>query len=475
MGKQSLAGDLQACQVLPRKGDSKLNSVRIGNGCGFWGDNVDAPILLAEQGRLDYLTLEYLAELTMSILALQKQRDPNSGFATDFLQVLERLVPILKAQPGLKIITNAGGMNPAACAARAREILDQAGLIQVPIATVTGDDLLPRLDELLASSHVFQNLDTGETLETVRSRVVSVNAYLGARPIVESLRRGAAVVITGRVADVSLTVGPTIHELGWKWDDWDRLAAGSVAGHLIECGAQVTGGLWCNWQEEPDLANVGYPIAEIEASGDLRITKPPGTGGAVNPETVAEQLLYEVGDPKAYLTPDVIADFTSVRLIDQGYDTVSVHGSRGNPTTDTYKVSIAYRDGYTSSGTLIIAGPQAASKGRLCGQVLLERLQRFSRKPAHSNIEILGVGDCVSGVVAAKDDPPEVVLRVSVRDARRDVVERFTKEFAPLVTSGPPGVTGYTSGRPAVREVFAYWPALVAKSAVEGEVQFYRK
>jgi hypothetical protein len=447
-----------------------VTSIRVGNGCGFWGDNRDAPALLAGQGRLDYLTLEYLAELTMSILALQKQRDPQAGFAGDFLDALEQLTPHLRDQPGLKIVTNAGGMNPEACAARARALLDQAGLTGRRIAVARGDDLLPRLDQLLAEGHPFTNLDTNEPLYSVRSRVVSANAYLGARPIAEALGRGADVVITGRVADASLTLGPAVHELGWAWDDWDRLAAGTVAGHLIECGAQATGGLWCNWQEAPDLGNVGYPIAVIAADGTLDLTKPAGTGGAVNRETVSEQLLYEVGDPAAYLTPDVTADFTSVRLTETGRDVVRMDEARGKPATDSYKVSIAYRDGFTASGTLVIFGPEdTVAKARRCGQMVLERLRRAGAEPEHSNIECLGWGEC-RALHRGPNEPPEVVLRVSVRDSRRAVVERFTKELAPLVTSGPPGVTGYTGGRPPVREVLAYWPALVAKGAVQAEV-----
>ena len=448
-----------------------MNPVRIGNGCGFWGDNLDAPIVLAEHGRLDYLTLEYLAELTMSILALQKQRDAAAGFATDFLDVLQRLVPTLRNQPTLKVVTNAGGMNPAACATKARQILDKAGLANRLIATVSGDDLLPRLDQLLAEGHALANLDTGEPLASIRSRVVSANAYLGARPIVDALRQGAAVVITGRIADASLTVSPAVHELGWSWDDWNRLSAASVAGHLIECGAQATGGLCCDWQEINDLANVGYPIAEIEAGGVFRITKPPGSGGAVNRETVTEQLLYEVGDPAAYLTPDVTADFTSVTLTETDMDTVEVRGARGQPATDSYKVSIAYRDGFMASGTLVLLGPDAVAKARLAGEVILQRLRHAGVEVEHSNVECLGAGDCVPGVVTTTAPPPEVVLRVSVRDSRRAAVERFTKEFAPLVTAGPPGVTGYTTGRPPVREVFAYWPALIAKSAVHAKVE----
>lgn len=443
-------------------------TIRIGNGCGFWGDNLDAPVELAAHGRLDVLTLEYLAELTMSILALQKQRDPQAGFAADFLDVLGRLTPHLLAQPKLQIVTNAGGMNPAACAAKARAILDAANLGSRRIGVVSGDDLLPRLDELLAAGHAFTNLDTGAALSTIRDKVVSANAYLGSKPIADALAGGASIVVTGRVADASLTVGPAAHALGWRWDDWDRLAGGVVAGHLIECGAQATGGLWINW-EQTDLNLVGYPIAEMEADGSCRITKPANTGGAVNVETVAEQLLYEVGDPARYLTPDVVADFTSVSLHDRGHDVVEVRSPRGTPATDTYKVSIAYRDGFAASGTLLIFGPHAAAKARRCGEMVRARLKRAGAEPAQFAVECLGAGDCVPGVVRAAAEPPEVVMRIAVRDPRKAVVDRFSKELAPLVTSGPPGVTGYTTGRPAVRESFAYWPALVKKDAVAAQ------
>jgi len=262
-----------------------------------------------------------------------------------------------------------------------------------------------------------------------------------------------------------------VHTFGWKWEDWDRLSAASVAGHLIECGAQATGGLWCNWTEAPDLANVGYPIAEIEPGGAIRLTKSGGSGGVVNIETVTEQLLYEVSDPAAYVTPDVVADFTSVHLKQVANDVVEVSSAKGKPATDSYKVSIAYRDGFASSGTLVVAGPAAAAKGRKCGQIILERLARIGMRPAEALIECLGAGASVPGVVNGPAELPEVVLRLSVRDPDRSKVERFTKELAPLVTSGPPGITGYTTGRPSVREVFAYWPALIAKSAVKPRVE----
>lgn len=444
-----------------------MNGIRIGNGCGFWGDNLDAPVRLAESGRLHYLTLEYLAELTMSILAVQKQKDPAAGFATDFLDVLGRLVPILKRDPHLKIVTNAGGMNPTGCAAKAKAILPDQ-----PIGVVSGDDLMPRLDELLAAGHPLNHLDSGEPLSSIRDKVVSANAYLGAKPIAEALKRGARVVVTGRVADASLTVGPLAHEFGWGFAeaDLDRLAAATVAGHLIECGAQATGGLWVNADDSTRLADVGYPIAEVRNDGTFTITKPAGTGGAVNVETVSEQLLYEVADPARYYTPDVVADFTTVKLTQAGPDAVAVTGGTSNGVTDTYKVSVSYRDGYASAGTLVIVGPHATEKARRSGAIILEKLRQAGFTFAASNVEALGSGDVVPGVLP-RTDPPEVVLRVAVRDPRKAAVERFTKEFAPLVTSGFAGTTGYTTGRPPVREVFAYWPALIAKSAVNAYVE----
>jgi hypothetical protein len=448
-----------------------MRTIRVGNGCGFWGDNIDAPVRLAESGRLDYLTLEYLAELTMSILAIQKQKDPQAGSAKDFLDVLPRLCPILTTQPQLKIVTNAGGMNPLACGKMARQILDKAGLADRKLAIVAGDDLLPNLDQLLANGHSLAHLDTGAGLASIRSRLVSANAYLGAKPIVQALQQGVAIVITGRVADASLTVAPAVHEFGWDWEDWDRLSAATVAGHLIECGAQVTGGLWCNWQDAPDLGEIGYPIAEINSDGSFIITKPEGTGGAVNCETVSEQLLYEVGDPATYLTPDVTADFTSVGLEQAGLDRVRIPGAKGKPATQSYKVSIAYRDGYMASGTLVIAGPNAEAKAWKCGEIIWRRLEQAGFIFEKACSEIIGANSNRREEPPHSDETPALVLRMSARDACKSAVERFTRELAPLVTSGPPGVTGYTSGRPPVRKVFAYWPALIDKSVVTPVVQ----
>jgi len=447
-----------------------MKRVRVGNGCGFWGDNLDAPIRLAEAGQLDYLTLEYLAELTMSILALLKKRDTEAGYATDFLDVLLRLTPSLKLQPKLKIVTNAGGMNPQVCGRKSREILHQVELGDRKVAVVSGDDLMPELQQLIKAGHALNHLDDSRPLDSILARVVSANAYLGARPIAEALKLGADVVVTGRVADASLTLGPLVHEFGWLWNDWNRLGAGTTAGHLIECGAQATGALWTRADASTRLADVGYPIADVTEDGVFRITKPDGSGGVINEQTVTEQLLYEVADPSRYLTPDVVADFTGPSLAEIGSNLVEIRNCRGTPSTDSYKVSIAYRDGYTSAGMLVIPGPRAGEKARLSGQIILDRLKTAGFEFAASHIEALGTGESVPGVLPTCD-PPEVVLRVAVRDTRKAAVERFTKEFAPLVTAGFAGTTGYTTGRPQVREVFAFWPALIAKSAVTPRVE----
>ncbi|MDX1946025.1 MAG: acyclic terpene utilization AtuA family protein [Pirellulaceae bacterium] len=456
-----------------------MKTLRIANGAGFLGDWLDAPRRLVERAEVDYLTIEHLAELTMSILARLREKDPEAGYAEDFVEILASLVPALRAQPRLKIIANSGGMNPPACARAAAKVLAQGGLEETSIGVVTGDDLLPRMAELLAAGCQFVNLDTGAPLADLLTSerhagtaIVSANAYLGARPIAEALAGGARIVITGRVADASLTVGPAMHEFGWKWDDWDRLATASVAGHLIECGAQVTGGYSVNWQDYK-LADVGYPIAELSSDGSTIITKPTGTGGAVTRRTVVEQLVYEIGDPRHYQTPDVDCDFTTVSVHEIAADQVQVQGALGREATDTYKVSLAYRDGYQASGNLLVYGPDCAAKGRECGEIILRRCEMAGYQLARTNIELLGSGAGVPGAFFhRKYQPPgELVLRVTAHDPRREALECFARQFAPLITSGPAGLAGYAAGRPQVRPVFAYWPSLVSKSLVPARVE----
>lgn len=448
-------------------------TLRIGNGAGFWGDDLSAPRRLVEQAELDYLTLEYLAELSMSILARQREKNPALGYAADFLEVLTSLTPALQAQAQLKIVTNAGGMNPRGCAAAAKQLLAAAGLGGTLIAAVWGDDLLPRLDELTQLGCTFAHFDTGEPLaEMMRrkglSRVVCANAYLGAAPIVQALAEGARIVITGRVADASLTVAPAVHRYGWAWQDWNRLAGASVAGHVIECGAQATGGYFSSWPEI-DFDNLGFPIAEIDEQGAAVITKPVGTGGAVNRRTVVSQLVYEIGDPSHYLTPDVDLDFTTVEVEELGNDRVAVRGATGRQAPESYKVSLAYHDGFATSGQLFVYGDDCVAKAQRSAETIFRKLEREGATPESKLIELLGAGEGVPAL-RAKHAPPEVMLRISVRDPRREVVERFTRQFAPLITGGPPGLAGYATARSDIRPVYAYWPCLIEKELVRGEV-----
>jgi hypothetical protein len=443
----------------------------IGNGAGFWGDNLDAPIALARDGRIDVLTLEYLAELTMAILSHVRAKDPKAGYVRDFPDLLERLSPILRDQAGLKVVTNAGGLNPPACAALCGAILDGFGLGTVALGVIDGDDCLGRIPDWIRQGLDLAHMETGEPITKVADRLVCANAYLGARPIAESLLQGARIVVTGRVADASLTLGPACAAFGWGWDDWTRLAGASVAGHLIECGAQATGGLWHRWDEIEDLAGVGYPIAEVFADGSSILTKPEGSGGLVTVGNVAEQLVYEIDDPTCYRTPDVDVDLTSVRLVQEGPDRVAVREATGGPPSDHFKVAAVYRDGWTASGMLAVVGRGAESKARAAGGLILERVRRAGFELADTLVECLGAGDVVPGVLRPASPPVEVVLRVTVRDPRREAVERFCRELAPLITSGPPGLAGYAAGRPSARPAFAYWPTLLPRALVSPRVE----
>ena len=445
--------------------------VRVASGQGFWGDSLDAPRQQVENGPIDYLMLDYLAEVTMSILQKQKERDPAMGYARDFVSAMDSVLDAVTDR-GVRVIANAGGVNPPACATAIQAVAKKRGK-SLRIGVVTGDDLLPRLSELINQGHALVHMETGEPLETVRDRVLSANAYIGSKPIVEALTRGAQVVITGRSTDTALTMAPIRFEYGWSDTDYDRLAAGIVAGHIIECGAQCSGGnCLYDWRNIPDLANVGYPIAEANADGSFVITKHPGTGGRVSVHTVSEQLVYEMGDPRAYITPDVIADFTTIRIADAGPDRVRVYGIKGYVPTDKLKVSIAYRAGFKAVGTLVYSWPDALEKAQLADRVLRERLERLGLRFDEILTEFVGVS-ATHGPLAGDSgtNAPEVQLRVGVRSNDRAVVERFTRELAPLVLNGPPSVTGFAGGRPKVEEIVAYWPALIDKTVVHTNVE----
>ncbi len=442
--------------------------VRIGNGCGFYGDQLDAPRQLVQHGRLDYLTLEYLAELTLSILARQREKNPARGYADDFLYVIDSLTNELHKPHAPKIITNAGGMNPAACAQAAAERLAQAGLGHLSIGVVTGDDIVSYIDEWTSAGERFEHLDTGRPLSAVADRLVSANVYLGAEPIVRALEQGADIVITGRVADASLTVAPAKYALSWDFNDDKALAAATVAGHLIECGAQVTGGYSTSWQDV-QLTDVGYPIAVFDSPTDLVITKPEPSGGEVSIRTVTEQLLYEVGNPSAYLTPDLTLDLSRVTLEQVATDQVAVRNAQAAGRPDRYKVSAAYRAGYQSAGQLVVYGEDCLEKADAIAKIALERLGRAGFTLDQVHIEKLGSGDAVplGHPASLPPAPREVVLRIAVAGEDRQAVERFGRELVPLVTSGPAGIGGYTMARQPIRPRYAFWPATVAKELID--------
>ena len=442
--------------------------IRIANGQGFWGDSLEAPLQLIRGGPIDYLTLDFLAEVTMSILQKMRSRDPAAGYARDFVAMAARALPELTAHK-TKVITNAGGVNPEACRKVIAEAAQCAGISgRLKIGVVTGDDILSRLDDYLARGLNLSNLDTGAPLASIRSRVQSANVYFGSRPIVEALGQGADWVITGRCADASLTLAPLIHEFHWAYDDWDRLAVGTIAGHVIECGAQCTGGnCQFEWQTIPNFAEIGYPIVEADPDGTFVVTKHSGTGGRVSVPSVTEQLLYEIGDPCRYITPDCVADFTTIHLEQAGEDRVRFSGIKGYPATDTYKVSISYSAGFKAVGFLIYAWPDAYRKAQVADQVLRQRLYRLGLRFERITTEFVGANAC-HGPLAGEPSPDiaEVVLRVAVASTDRKTVERFTKELAPLALNGPPTVAGLGGGRPSVEEVIAYWPALIPKNEV---------
>ena len=447
--------------------------VRVAAGQGFWGDWLEAPVRQVNGGPIDYLMMDYLAEVTMSIMQKQKSRDPKTGYARDFVPLMERILPEL-VKRRIKVTSNAGGVNPRGCAEAVLDVARRLGLAeQLNIGLVTGDDILGRLDELIAAGHPLTNMETGQPLADIRDKVLSANAYLGMAPMVEALGLGADVVITGRVTDTGLTLGPIFHEFGWPADDWDKVAAGTVAGHIIECGAQASGGnLLKNWRSVKGLENPGFPIVEAAADGSFVVTKHAGTGGVVSVASVTEQLVYEMGDPHSYITPDGTADFTTIQLRQVGRDRVRVSGIKGGPRTPMLKVSIAYFYGYKAVGTLVYSWPEAYEKARAADRILRARLKDLGLEYEQVLTEFVGA-NATHGNLSGPPDPeaPEVQLRVGVRAPERAPVERFTREIAPLVLTGPPSVTGFAGGRPAVEEVVAYWPALIDRRVVESEVR----
>jgi hypothetical protein len=444
--------------------------IRIASGQGFWGDLLTAPVDQVRKGPIDYMMMDYLAEVTMSIMQKQKMKDPLLGYARDLVPLMDQILPDLM-EKNIRVLTNGGGVNPEACRDAIFASARKRGIRGLKIGVVTGDNILDSLDSLLAKGIKLANMETGEDLSAVRRNLVSANVYFGARPLVEALEQGAQIIITGRTTDTALTYAPMIHEFGWSWDDWDKLAGGVVAGHILECGGQASGGNFqADWKSVPDLAHIGFPIAEARPDGSITITKHQGTGGLVSVQTIREQCLYEIGDPKNYITPECVADFTTIRLDAEGENRVRLSGVKGLPATDLYKVSMSYSDGFTAVGSLTYAWPDALEKARAADSILRTRLADLGLGFDEIRTEFLGLNSCHGPLAAVPPEVNEVVLRVGVRGHDRSAVERFGKEIAPLILTGPPGVTGFAGGRPKPSEVIAYWPALMPKTAVKPRV-----
>lgn len=448
--------------------------IKIGNAQAFWGDrNEAAAELLRQEPALDYITLDYLSEVSLSIMAVQREKDPSMGYAKDFVDVVSSLIPFWQEGSKVKVIANAGGLDPMRCAKACEEVLGKAKL-PLKIGVVTGDDVLP-----LVKSHpdnpLFNHLEAAKPVQEILNTLTTANAYLGAKGIVEALKKGADIVITGRIADPSMAVAPCVAEFDWKWNDYQKLAQATVAGHIIECGTQVTGGIsdqWLSLNEE----EIGFPIVEIDNAGKVIVTKGNGSGGSVTVETVKEQLLYEIGDPSAYLSPDATVSFLTLKVSQESPNRVAVLGATGSAPPPTLKVSATFRDGYKAEGTLAIFGKECRSKAERSGEIILKRMERAGFTPAKALVECIGCGAIVPGVVPfgsdknQREEPLECLLRVCVADPRRETVDYFSRQMAPMVTSGAPGTTGYTTGRPTVRPVFGYWPCLIEANAVSPKV-----
>ena len=447
-----------------------MDKIRIASGQGFWGDLLTAPVDQVTKGPIDYMMMDYLAEVTMSIMQKQKMKDPSLGYARDLVPLFEKILPAI-IQNNIKVITNGGGVNPLACRDAIFAVAKKCGIRKLRIGVVIGDDILGRLATLKSKGIDLKNMESGASLDTVRENIVSANVYFGAVPIVEALHRGAQIVITGRTTDTALTYAPMIHEFGWSWTDWNRLATGVVSGHILECGGQASGGNFsADWKSVPDLAHIGFPIAEAYPSGEVVITKHENTGGMVTVQTISEQLLYEIGDPTTYITPECIADFTSIRLEQVGKDRVRLSGVVGRPATALYKVSMAYHDGFTTVGSLTYAYPDAFEKAKKADEILRTRLHDLGLQFDEIRTEFVGLNSCHGPIATTPDLINEIVLRVGVRSHDRRSVERFGSEIAPLILTGPPAVTGFAGGRPKPSDVIAYWPALIPKDAVKPEI-----
>jgi hypothetical protein len=444
-----------------------MKSVRIAGGLGFYGDSWKPIKASIERGNVQYVASDHLAELTLAILQKDRQRDPKLGYTRDFVPMLAELLPIAVPK-GVKFILNAGGLNPMAACEVLLAALKKFGL-KLKVGVVLGDSVLERLDEIQAAGVSLAHMDTGEDIATVRERLVFASAYLGARPLVEALDGGADIVLTGRVADAALFLAPMIHELGWHWDDWDRLAQGIVVGHLLECSGQATGGNFGgDWRSMPDLAHIGYPISEVWESGEAIISKAPGTGGRVSFDTLREQLLYEVHDPHHYMTPDVDVDMTTLHMEEIGPNQVRVTGATGQPAPDTLKIVAGYEDGVMGQALIGYAWPDALAKARVAAEIIQQHMVEVGLTAEETVVEYLGYNS-IHGPLADSthsDDLNEVYLRIAIRCADKKEAAKLGRLFPPLALSGPPFIGG-AAGMMEPRGLLGIWPTLVPRNRIE--------
>jgi hypothetical protein len=442
----------------------KKRNIRIGNAGGYWGDDLSALKRQLTSGPLDYITMDFLAEITMSILQRQRKQQPDLGYAVDFIDQLEECLPLI-VKKGVRVISNAGGINPIGMGRRIMEMARRMKL-DVKVGIVYGDDIVNQLYELSAAGERFSNMETGEDFYPVRSRIAAANIYLGAEPVVKALDAGCTIVVTGRVTDTGITLAPMIHEFGWSMEDWDKMAAGVVAGHIIECGCQATGGNITDWHEVKSFHNIGYPIIEMEESGEFVVTKHKGTGGLVSEKTVKEQLVYEMGDPTNYISPDGVARFDTIQLKDEGNNRVRVFGIKGAPEPDFLKVSMAYEDGWKASGEVLVSGPNTIRKAEAIADIFWSKL---NTKYETTRTEIIGSGS-IWPKELSESEPNEILLRFGICDHDKNKVKEFGKALSTLILSGPAGMAVTGQGRPKPKQVIAYWPALIHRSRVQAKV-----
>ena len=438
--------------------------IRIGNAGGYWGDDLGALKRQLTGGPLDYITMDFLAEITMSILQRQRAKNGELGYAVDFLDQLSECLTLI-CMKNVRVISNAGGINPIGMARKIVEMAKSLNL-DLKVGVVYGDNIVDQLYELSAAGERFTNMETGEDFFRVRSRISSANIYLGAEPVVKALDAGCQIIVTGRVTDTGITLAPMIHEFGWAMDDWDKMAAGIIAGHMIECGAQTTGGNISDWEEVKNYHNIGYPIIEMERSGQFIVTKHPRTGGMVSEKTVKEQLVYEMGDPSNYISPDGVARFDTVQLKEIGKDKVRVTGIKGRPEPDCLKVSMSYEDGWKASGAVLVSGPDTYKKAKVIADIFWKKL---NHKYEATHTSLIGSGS-IWPEELSQGESNEILLRFGVRDKEIYKVRDFGKALSTLILSGPAGMAVTTGGRPKPSLVVAYWPALMHRSRVHAKV-----